>query len=78
MNLKKAAKVSKGALAAVEIHNFHVKQEEEREKKKNKTKLDRLKKDKIYLNSLQRSLSPRTDVAEDTGQVFSNTDRKLI
>ena len=32
---------------------------------KTKVKIDRLKKDKQYLNSLQRNLSKRTDIPED-------------
>ena len=32
---------------------------------KTKVKIDRLKKDKMYLNSLQRNLSKRTDIPED-------------
>ena len=65
LNLKKITGASKGALAAVEIHNNFYKAEEERNKKKNKVKIDRLKKDKLYLNSLQRNLSKRTDIPED-------------
>ena len=65
VNLKRVAKVSRGALAAVEVHNKFVDAEEERMKKRSKKKLDRLKKDKRYLNSLQRQLTVRTDIPND-------------
>ena len=65
-NLKRIAKVSRGALAAVEVHNTFVDAEEDRMKKRNKKKTDRLKKDKKYLHSLQRQLTRRTDIPDDT------------
>ena len=64
-NLKKIAKVSRGALAAVEVHNQYVDAEEERMKKRTNKKSDRLRKDKKYLNLLQRQITPRTDITED-------------
>ena len=66
INFKRVAKTGKGALAAVEIHNNFYEAEEKRQKKKAKVKVDRLKKDKIYLNNLQRNLSRRTDIPDDT------------
>ena len=65
VNLKRIAKVSRGALAAVEVHNKYVDAEEERMKARSKKKLDRLQKDKKYLNSLQRQLTMRTDIPDD-------------
>ena len=38
MNLKRVAKVSRGALAAVQVHNTYVDAEEQRLKKRNKGK----------------------------------------
>ena len=64
-NLKKMVKVSRGALAAVEVHNKYVGAEDERQKRQGKKKVDRLKKDKKYLDSLQRQLTVRTDIADD-------------
>ena len=58
-------KVSRGALAAVEVHNKYVDAEDERQKRQGKKKVDRLKKDKKYLDSLQRQLTVRTDIADD-------------
>ena len=65
-NLKRIAKVSRGALAAVQVHNTYVDAEDARTKKRSKTKTDRLKKDKKYLNSLQRQMTIRTDIPDDT------------
>ena len=66
MNLKRIAKVSRGALAAVEVHNTYVDAEDARMRKRNKRKTDRLAKDKKYLNSLQMQLTKRTDIPDDT------------
>lgn len=80
MLAKRMAKVGIGAAAATQVYREYEAAENARNKKRSHRGTDRLLKDRRYLNSLSRQLTPRTDISKDTvhAQVLNEAQDVLL